>query len=79
MKTLWLRMNSSDPSLADCSGRDGSVKTIRYYLIQIPPDLFLKESDVLEKKQKKQEETNKTAKINGALKDRNKTSETLSG
>lgn len=79
MKTLWLRMNSSDPSLADCSGRDGSVKTIRYYLIQIPPDLFLKESDVLETKQKKQEETNKTAKINGALKDRNKTSETLSG
>lgn len=53
MKTLWLRMNSSDPSLADCSGRDGSVKTIRYYLIQIPPDLFLKESDVLETKQKK--------------------------
>lgn len=65
---------------------NGSAQTIRYYLMHIPRVLFLNERDVSETKQKtsrqsnketnKPEETNKTAKMNRALKERN---ETLSG
>ena len=61
-------------SLVWLISQDGSAKTMRYYLMHIARGSSLNERDVLDTKgnPNKQEETNKTANINRALKERNR-------